>query len=77
MGYIQIKILLLKLMVYYCCLRHTEKYENYKYESKKIPKVAHLNLMSLYFETLFKRETPKIRTCILSKFISFLFHVNV
>lgn len=43
-------------MVYYCCLRHTEKYENYKYESKKFPKVAHLNLMSLYFETLFKRD---------------------
>lgn len=48
-------------MVYYCCLRHTENYENYKYESKKFPKVAHLNLLSLYFETLFKRDRAHLK----------------
>lgn len=48
-------------MVYYCCLKHTEKYENYKYESKKFPKVAHLNLMSLYFETLFKSDRAHLK----------------
>lgn len=46
-------------MVYYCCLKHTEKYD--KYESKKFPKVAHLNLMSLYFETLFKRDRTHLK----------------
>lgn len=48
-------------MAYYCCLKHTEKYENYKYESKKFPKVAHLNLMSLYFETLFKKDRTHLK----------------
>lgn len=43
-------------MVYYCCLRYIEKYENYKYEFKKFFKVVYLNLMSLYFEILFKRD---------------------
>lgn len=46
------------------------------------PKSGALKLNEFVFRNIVQEgqdpsETPKIRTCILSKFISFLFHVNV